>query len=103
MSPRVFARLRRVRFLRTFRGRLAALYVALEVSVLILAAMAMYFALRHAVTREIDQELSAQFAHLAEDLRETPAAFWPDRCRDFSAYFLGGVRVLDLQNRVLCE
>ncbi|RME84492.1 MAG: HAMP domain-containing protein, partial [Zetaproteobacteria bacterium] len=74
-----------------------------EVSVLILAAMAMYFALRHAVTRELDQELSAQLAHLAEDLRETPAASWPDRCRDFSAYFLGGVRVLDLQNRVLCE
>ena len=97
------ARLRRWRFLQTFRGRLAALYVVLEMGFLILAGVGLYLALREAVVREIDAELEAQGEHLASELADAPMEVWPAECAEFASHFLGAVRVISPQRTSICE
>ena len=97
------ARLRRWRFLQTFRGRLAALFVALEAGMLLLAGAGLYLALREAVVRELDAELEAQAEHLASELAGEPVGIWPAECAEFASHFLGAVRVVSPQRESICE
>jgi len=99
----IAARLRRWRFLQTFRGRLAALYVSLETGVMLLAAILLYFALDRAITHQLDEDLLARGSHFAAELGRMPQSHWQRECTEFATHFLGAVRVVDLQRHKICS
>jgi len=60
----------------TFRGRLALLYIAVELSILIFAALLMYFFLSRQIYQNLDDRLLTQSHALDLELEQSHSFFW---------------------------
>ncbi|MDX8398557.1 MAG: ATP-binding protein [Mariprofundaceae bacterium] len=60
----------------TFRGRLALLYIAIELSILIFSALLIYFVLSRQVYQNVDEQLIAQSRSMILELEQAPSYFW---------------------------
>jgi len=66
----------RLNMLGTFRGRLALLYIAVELAILIFAALVIYFFLARQVYQNLDDALLSQSHTLELELEQSPSYFW---------------------------
>ncbi|MDQ6956103.1 MAG: ATP-binding protein [Mariprofundaceae bacterium] len=66
----------RMHMLGTFRGRLALLYVAVELSILIFAALVIYFFLARQVYQNLDDALLSQSHTLELELEQSHSYYW---------------------------
>ncbi|MDQ6966387.1 MAG: HAMP domain-containing sensor histidine kinase, partial [Mariprofundaceae bacterium] len=83
-----------VRLVATFRGRLALLYMAVELALLLLAAVLLYFVLTRQVYDSVDQELTQQATTIVEELENTRYPYWNQEILSFSAHFIGSVTLV---------
>jgi len=66
----------RLHMLGTFRGRLALLYIAVELSILIFAALVLYFFLAKQIYQNLDDALLSQSHNLELELERSPGYYW---------------------------
>jgi len=78
----------------TFRGRLALLYMALEFSLLLLAAVLLYVVLTRQVYNSVDQLLTQQAATIVQELEGTRYPYWNEKIISFSSHFIGSVTLV---------
>ncbi len=86
---------------RTFRGRLALLYIFLELGILLFAGVILYTALSNRIYAEVDEELSAQATSLANKLESSPFYFWSRHLSDFADHYGGAIQIIAIDGRVL--
>jgi heavy metal sensor kinase len=91
----------RAQILNTFRGRLAVLYISIELSILIVAAMVLYLVLSHKVSSAVDEELLSQGQSLVGELERSPFYFWSRYLDSFSAHFSGSVELVEAHGMIL--
>jgi len=70
--------LKKIRYhmLETFRGRLALLYIAIELAILIFSALLIYIFLSRQVYQNMDEVLLAQTQAVIEDLEHNTTYYW---------------------------
>jgi len=83
-----------VQLVATFRGRLALLYMAVELALLLLAAVLLYFVLTRQVYDSVDQELTQQATTIVEELENTRYPYWNQEILSFSTHFIGSVTLV---------
>ncbi len=86
---------------RTFRGRLAMLYVTLELSILIFAALLLYVALANRAYLEVDEQLREQAATMASELENSPFYFWAGHLGSFANHYQGAIQLVGSNGLVL--
>jgi len=86
---------------RTFRARLAFTYIAVELSILLLAGVLIYWALTYQVYREIDERISLQCATLVAEMEQSPNRLWPFHLEQFAKHFPGTLQLVDSRGEVL--
>lgn len=82
------------RFFSTFRGRLATLYVAIELAVLLFAGVLLYVVLSNRVYTSVDEQLQKQAQTVATELEMTPFPYWPERLTRFADHYPGSVELV---------
>jgi len=94
--PRFAYRLFRpfARLISTFRGRLALLYMAVELSLLLFAGILLYVVLSHQVSSSVDQQLGQQATTAVHELEASRFHFWNQEMTKFSRHFLGTVQLV---------
>jgi len=78
----------------TFRGRLALLYIAVEFSLLLLAAVLLYVVLTRQIYDSVDQQLTQQVTAIVEELESTRYPYWNQEIIRFSTHFIGSVTLV---------
>ena len=91
----------RSQILNTFRGRLAVLYISIELSILIVAAMVLYLVLSHKVSAAVDEQLLSQGQTLAGELERSPFYYWSRYLDNFSSHFSGSVELIEAHGMIL--
>lgn len=91
----------RSQILNTFRGRLAVLYISIELSILIVAAMVLYLVLSHKVSAAVDEQLLNQGQTLAGELERSPFYYWSRYLDNFSSHFSGSVELIEAHGMIL--
>jgi len=86
---------------RTFRGRLALTYIAVELSILLLAGVLVYWLLTYQVYREIDERIALQCATLVSEMEHAPSTLWPFHLEQFAKHFPGTLQLVDYRGEVL--
>ncbi|MFQ5344396.1 MAG: sensor histidine kinase [Mariprofundus sp.] len=86
---------------RTFRGRLALLYISLEFGILLFAAVVLYTVLSNRVYYELDEQLMAQATSLANELESSPFYFWSGHLGTFADHYPGAIQLVGANGRVL--
>ncbi|MDQ6979534.1 MAG: ATP-binding protein [Mariprofundaceae bacterium] len=74
----------RSHILRTFRGRLAMLYITVECSILLISAVLLYYFLSRQVYQQLDDTLNRKASSLVQYLELTPMHVWPQGLVKFS-------------------
>lgn len=83
-----------VQLVATFRGRLALLYMAVELALLLLAAVLLYVVLTRQVYDSVDQELTQQANTIVEELENTRYPYWNQGIISFATHFIGSVTLV---------
>jgi heavy metal sensor kinase len=96
----IFSRARSNIF-RTFRGRLAMLYITLELGILVFAAALLYVALANRVYLEVDEQLMEQAAKLASELEGSPFYFWSGHLGSFANHYQGAIQLVGSNGLIL--
>lgn len=78
----------------TFRGRLALLYMSVEFSLLMIAAVLLYVVLGRQVYNSVDQNLTQQAATIVKELERTRYPYWDQEIISFSSHFIGSVTLV---------
>jgi len=78
----------------TFRGRLALLYMAVEFSLLLLAAILLYVVLTRQIYDSVDQQLTQQANTIVQELETTRYPNWNQAIISFSTHFIGSVTLV---------
>ncbi|HXH72759.1 MAG TPA: ATP-binding protein [Mariprofundaceae bacterium] len=91
----------RSNILRTFRGRLALLYIALEFGILLFAAVLLYAALSHRVHQEVDEQLAEQGQGIASELERSPFYFWSGHLNEYASHYPGAIQLVAANGLVL--
>jgi len=86
---------------RTFRGRLALLYISLEFGILLFAAVVLYTALSNRVYHELDEQMMAQATSLANELESSPFYFWSGHLGSFADHYPGAIQLVGANGRIL--
>jgi len=86
---------------RTFRGRLAMLYIALQFGILLFAAILLYVALSHRVHQEVDEQLGEQAQGIAGELERAPFYFWSGHLNEFASHYPGAIQLVAANGLVL--
>lgn len=86
---------------RTFRGRLAMLYVTLELGILLLAGVLLYAALSHRVHQEVDEQLAENVRSIAAEMERSPYYQWSSRLNEFARHYPGAVQLVASNGLVL--
>ena len=77
------------------------LYISVELSILIVAAMVLYLVLSHKVSSAVDEELLSQGQGLVSELERSPFYFWSRYLDNFSAHFGGSVELVEAHGMIL--
>ena len=85
----------------TFRGRLAILYIMLQLSILMFAAVLLYVALANRVYLEVDEQLKEQAGSLAGELENSPFYFWSGRLGSFANHYQGAIQLIGANGLIL--
>jgi len=86
---------------RTFRGRLAMLYISLEFGILLFAAVVLYTTLSNRVYYELDEQLMAQATSLANEMESSPFYFWSGHLGSFADHYPGAIQLVGANGRIL--
>jgi len=86
---------------RTFRGRLALTYIAVELSILLLAGVLVYWLLTYQVYREIDERIALQCSTLVAEMEQSSRNVWPFHLEQFAKHFPGTLQLVDYRGEVL--
>jgi len=78
----------------TFRGRLALLYMAVELALLLLAAVFLYMVLTRQVYDSVDEQLVHQADTIVHELESTRFPYWNQEIVSFSSHFIGSVTLV---------
>jgi len=88
-------------FFRTFRGRLAMHYIAVEFAILVVAAGLIYWLLSLQIYQEVDEDLFRDAQQLVHQLEESPTPQWGHHLREFSTYYRGVVQLVNRDGVIL--
>jgi len=94
MNPFGILNRMRAQIFRTFRGRLALLYVSLELGILLFAGVVLYTALSNRVYYEVDEQLANQATSLVSNLEDNPRYFWSAHLSNFADHFPGAIQLV---------
>ncbi|MDX8392929.1 MAG: HAMP domain-containing sensor histidine kinase [Mariprofundaceae bacterium] len=83
-----------IRLVATFRGRLALLYMAVELALLLLAAVLLYVVLTRQVYDAVDDQLNKQATTIVHELEHSRFHFWNQKISTFSSHYLGSVQLV---------
>lgn len=86
---------------RTFRGRLAMLYIALELSILLFAAVVLYNVLSNRIYHEVDEQLMSQASTLVNELESSPFYFWSGHLGTYADHFQGPIQLVGANGLIL--
>jgi len=86
---------------RTFRGRLAMLYISLELGILLFAGVVLYTVLSNRVYYELDEQLMTQAGTLANELESSPFYFWSGHLGTFADHYPGAIQLVAANGRIL--
>jgi len=86
---------------RTFRGRLAMSYIAVEFLILVVAAGLIYWVLSVQIYQEVDEDLFHETQQLVHQLETSKAPLWGHHLQEFSAYYRGVVQLVNLEGKIL--
>ena len=86
---------------RTFRGRLAMLYISLELGILLFAAVLLYSVLSNRVYLEVDEGLMEQAQTLAGELENSPFYFWSGHLTGFANHYPGPIQLIGSNGLIL--
>jgi len=89
LRPRWFFRL-----ISTFRGRLALLYMAVELSLLMFAGVLLYVVLSNQMFSAVDEHLRQQGDAITHELEASRFYHWNSELVKFSTHFLGSVQLI---------
>ncbi|MDT8375160.1 MAG: ATP-binding protein [Mariprofundaceae bacterium] len=78
----------------TFRGRLATLYIVVELTILIIAGILIYFILSKQVYDEVDERLYEQAQGVVYELEHSSYRYWSFHLNEFSRHFHGSVQLV---------
>jgi len=84
----------RANIFQTFRGRLAILYIVVELSILLLAGVLIYFTLSKQVYDEVDESLYLQAQGIVTELEQSRFHYWSFHLNEFSKHFYGTVQLI---------
>jgi len=96
LRPRWFFRL-----ISTFRGRLALLYMAVELSLLLFAGVLLYVVLSNQMFSAVDKQLRQQAYAISHELEVSRFYHWNAELVKFSAHFLGSVQLVGANGMLL--
>jgi len=86
---------------RTFRGRLALLYIALEFGIIMFAGVLLYAALSQRVYQDVDEQLTEQAISLAGELENSPFYFWSGHLSGFANHYPGPIQLIASNGQVI--
>ena len=86
---------------RTFRGRLAMLYITLELSILLFAAVVLYNVLSNRIYHEVDEQLMSQASTLVDELESSPYYFWSGHLGTYADHFQGPIQLVGANGLIL--
>jgi len=86
---------------RTFRGRLAMLYISLQFGILVFAAVVLYTVLSNRVYYELDEQLMAQATSLGNELESSPLYFWSGHLGTFADHYPGAIQLVGANGLIL--
>ncbi len=86
---------------RTFRGRLAMSYIAVEFMILLIAAVLIYSFLSVQIYQEVDEELFHDAEQLVESLEHAPKEAWPFHLQSFATHYRGVVQLVNREGAIL--
>ncbi|MDQ6998565.1 MAG: HAMP domain-containing sensor histidine kinase [Mariprofundus sp.] len=86
---------------RTFRGRLAMLYITLELSILLFTAVVLYNVLSNRIYHEVDEQLMTQAGSLVDELERSPFYFWSGHLGTYADHFQGPVQLVGANGLIL--
>jgi len=89
------------RLFRTFRGRLAMNYIAVEFSILVIAAGLIYWALSVQINQEVDQDLFRDAQLLTHKLETSKGQTWVFHLQDFATHYRGVVQLVNNEGAIL--
>ncbi|MDX8402744.1 MAG: histidine kinase dimerization/phospho-acceptor domain-containing protein, partial [Mariprofundaceae bacterium] len=89
----IVTRLRHTIF-RTFQGRLALLYIAIEFGILMFAGVVLYAALALQINHDVDDRLREQAASVVRELEQSPDSFWGGILQSFAEHYPGAVQLI---------
>ncbi|MFQ5356189.1 MAG: sensor histidine kinase [Mariprofundaceae bacterium] len=85
----------------TFRGRLALLYITIELSVLIFAGVLLYVVLSNRMYADADEQLLKQATVIVDELERTPFNFWMQNLSRFANHYPGSVQLVGANGMLL--
>ena len=85
----------------TFRGRLAMLYIVVELSILLVAGSLLYVLLTRQAYSDIDEKLAEQAQSVVSELQRSPFYYWNEHLSSFSNHFMGTVQLVASNGQVL--
>ncbi|MDQ6987778.1 MAG: HAMP domain-containing sensor histidine kinase [Mariprofundaceae bacterium] len=85
----------------TFRGRLALLYMAVELALLLLAAVLLYAVLTRQVYNAVDEQLTKQATTIVHELEHSRFHYWNQKITTFSTHYLGSVQLVGANGMLL--
>ncbi|MBL4775216.1 MAG: HAMP domain-containing protein [Mariprofundus sp.] len=86
---------------RTFRGRLAMLYIVLELGILLFAAVVLYNVLSNRIYHEVDEQLMSEAGFLVNELESSPFYFWSGHLQRYAGHFHGPIQLIGANGLVL--
>ncbi len=89
------------RMFRTFRGKLAVSYIIVEFSILIIAAVLIYWFLANQIFHDIDDKLMHEAEEMVDYLEHTPRQQWGLKTQKFSDDFDGFAELISHDGRIL--
>lgn len=78
----------------TFRGRLAMLYILVELTILLIAGILIYFTLSKQVYDEVDDSLYRQAQSVVNELEGSRFHYWSSHLNEFARHFYGTVQLI---------
>jgi len=87
--------------LHTFRGRLALLYIGVELATLLFAGLLVYFALTKLVNQSVDDELETQAASVASELERAPFYYWTENVGSFANHYPGSIQLFAANGMII--
>jgi len=86
---------------RTFRGRLAMLYIVLELGILLFAAVVLYNVLSNRIYHEVDEQLMFEAGSLVNELESSPFYFWSGHLERYAGHFHGPIQLIGANGLIL--